>query len=206
MATTKSKTEGGTATPRGDDSSNLLNTFLDGISRYIEQFTGSVKNSLVEGDDVHDIADTLSATLREQFVQLNGFLRAEFDKQSPRAREEVGRILRMTAANGLVERAVPAAGGSITQAKGLGLSGIIKELKKIIRMLLDIFFPNFKPKWLDMLFTLIDELFDLIIRLLFPKLADTLSRHEVNYLRELRATAQLARMNESGGDENGDDD
>ncbi|HEX8071332.1 MAG TPA: hypothetical protein VF546_15360 [Pyrinomonadaceae bacterium] len=206
MATTKGKAGGGTVPPRGDEPSNLLNTFLDGIGKYIEEFTGSVKTSLAEGDDAHDIADTLSATLREQFVQLNGFLRAEFNKQSPRAREEVGRVLRMTAGNDLVERAVPAAGGVITQAKALGLSGIIKEIKKIIRMLLDIFFPNWKPKWLNMLFTLIDELFDLIIRLLFPKLADTLSRHEVNYLRELRATAQLARMNESGGDEDGEDD
>jgi hypothetical protein len=51
MATTKGKAEGGTTTPRGDEASNLLNTFLDGISKYIEEFTGSVKNSLAEGDD-----------------------------------------------------------------------------------------------------------------------------------------------------------
>jgi len=206
MATTKGKTNGETTPPRGNEPSKPLNNFLDGISRYIEVFTGSVKNSLAEGDDAHDIADTLSTTLKEQFVQLNDLLRTEFNKQSPRGRDEVERVLRMTAGTNLVERAVSAASGPITQAKALGLSAIIKEIKKIIRMLLDIFFPNWKPKGLDMLFTLIDELADLLLRLLFPKLADTLSRHEVNYLRELRATAQLARMNEAGSDDDGDDD
>jgi hypothetical protein len=206
MATTKGKTDDGPTPPQGNEPLNLLNTFLDGVAKYIDEVTGSVKNSLAEDDDAHDIADTFSSTLREQIVQLNDFLRAEFNKQSPRGRQEVGRVLRMTASGNLVERAVPAARGVITQAKALGLSGIIKEIKKIIQMLLDIFFPNWKPKWLPLLFTLIDELFDLLLRLLFPKLADTLSRLEVNYLRELRATAQLARMNEPGGEQDGDDD
>lgn len=206
MVTTKGKADGGASSARGGDPSELLSAFLDGVSKYVDVFAGSVKLSLAEGDDSHDIADALSTTLREQLVQLNDFLRTEFGKQSARGREEVGRVLRMTAGSNLVGRAIPAAEGVITQPKALGLSGIFKEIKKIIRMLLKIFFPNWQPGWLDTLFTLLDEIFDLIIRLLFPKLADTLSRHEVNYLRELRATAQLARVNEQGGDEDSDDD
>lgn len=206
MATTKGETDRGTNPPHGSEPSSPLNTFLDGITRYIEAFTGSVRNSLPEGGDVHDIADTLSTTLKEQFVQLNGFLKTEFSRQSPRGRNEIDRVLRMTAGNNLVERAASAASGVITQEKALGLSDIVKEIKKIVRMLLGIFFPNGMPKWFDMLSTLIDELFDLIVRLLFPKLADTLSRREVNYLRELRATAQLARANELRDDEDGDDE
>ena len=81
------------------------------------------------------------------------------------------------------------------QVAKIGLVGIIREIKKIITMLLDAFGIKI-PKWLAAVFTLIDELANLFSSTGSPGLASTLSRMEQDYLAELTHLSRLQRENE----------
>lgn len=67
---------------------------------------------------------------------------------------------------------------------------LLQEIKKIIRVLWELFFKRM-PKWLETILLLIDELAMSAVGILFPNLAKELSDGEVAYLNEIHAVRRI---------------
>ena len=182
-----------------------LDRFLTLFEQFITQFTDSAAGAL-RGNDSAELLAAVSETLRTQARELGAVLRTELAGASLRTQADVGQALRVQGAEVLMGGAIRAAAGSVAAPESLlGLSDLFKEIKKIIRTLVQIIFKKLPPWW-EMLSGLLDELIDLLIKLLFPKLAKSLSEREVGYLRELYEMRRLQLLEESFGAREENDD
>jgi hypothetical protein len=79
---------------------------------------------------------------------------------------------------------------------------MLQEIKKIIRVLWNLFFGAL-PKWLETILLLIDELAKYAVSLMFPKLLPELNDGEVAYLNEIHAARRITLLETQGGSANG---
>ncbi|HEU4883328.1 MAG TPA: hypothetical protein VFT45_13800 [Longimicrobium sp.] len=182
---------------------NLLDPFLGLLERFIATYTDGVRRALGE-HELGEIADTVSEALRHQVHELGAFMREGVPRMSGQSAREVNQVLRMQGGDILLRGATQAALGPLSPEKLLGLDEIFNEIKKIIRKLLQLIFPNL-PKWFDEFILILDQLFRLLSSLLFPKVKLPLHKSEVQFLRELYELGRLEQLQERV-DANGDDD
>ena len=72
----------------------------------------------------------------------------------------------------------------------MGLAGLVQEIKKLIKKLLDLFWKK-RPKWLDAIIDLIDQILNFLLGGIFPGIRRELSSMEVSFLQELHAARRL---------------
>jgi hypothetical protein len=177
---------------------DLLSEFLRGLVQLPKVMVDGMLNQ-AESEDEREVIRTLGNTLSNQFSELTVYIRERSGKLSAQQRQESEQVLRLSSAGSLIASGSSLAANLAPQVAKIGLVGIIREIKKIIRMLLEAFGIKI-PKWLDILLTLIDELVDLFFSTGSPSLASTLSKMEQDYLAELTQLARLQRENELRAD------
>jgi len=132
--------------------------------------------------------------LATHFSEVTGYIRERSSRLSAQQLHKTDQVLRLTAAGPLVASGSRLAVNLAPQVAKIGLVGIAMEIKKIIRMLLEVFGIKL-PKWFEFLLILIDQVIKLFISTGSPSLAGTLSRMEQDSLAELTHLARLRREN-----------
>lgn len=168
----------------------FLSEFQDLTSKTVEQ---AVKQA--DDEDEKAVIKAFAPTLIGQVTELNNFILENAEKSSRQQKLEVEQVLKVTSGVSLAKNAkglFPSIGSILGK---LGLSRVIKEIKKILRMILEAFGIKL-PKWIDALFNIIDEIFDAIFGAGSAKMATTLSIQEQNYLAELTQLAKLQQANQ----------
>ena len=156
-------------------------------------------------EDEKAVIKSFSPTLISQVTELNNFILENASKSSRQQKAEVEQVLRVTSGLSLAQNAkgiFPSIGSVLGK---LGLSRIIKEIKKIVRAILDALGIKL-PKWLDALLNIIDEIIDAIFGAGSAKLATMLSIQEQNYLAELTQLAKLQQANQFKYQDDNDED
>jgi hypothetical protein len=147
--------------------------------------------------------------LNEQAVQLSDYVRQAAKGSSRQVIEEIGTLLRLTAADALTESGMRVAQNLSSQQAKIAITDIIALIKKIIRALFDIFHIP-KPFWLEPLLDLIDEIIKFLVSIGVLRLAHTLSKRHQDYMAELTQMKRLQRAsmfgNQNGEDEDEDED
>lgn len=196
---------GGEQFPRtGATPENLLDPFLGLLERFIETYTDNVRRT-VGDQDAGEIVDAISEALRHQVRELGTFMREGVPRMSAQSTREMNQVLRMQGGDILLRGAIRAASTPLSAEKILGLDGIIHEVKKILRELLGIIWPN-KPKWFEPFWVLLDEIINLLGSLLFPNLKTALHKSEVQFLRELYELGRLEQLQQRANAKVDDDD
>lgn len=177
------------------------------LSEFQELTSKTVEQALKQADDEDEkaVIRAFSPTLINQVSELNNFIRLNAEKSSRQQKSEVEQVLKVTSGVSLAQNAkglFPSIGSVLGK---LGLSRIIKELKKIVRMILETFGIKL-PKWIDALLNIIDEIFDAIFGANSAKMATTLSIQEQNYLAELTQLAKLQQANQFKYQDDSDED
>ncbi len=193
MSSTETKNQG-----------NRLDEFLNEFQSLTANIT---KQALTYADDEDEkaVISAFSPTVINQVRELNGFIRENVGKASRQQLSEVDQALQVTAGASLTKNAksiFPSLGSVVGK---LGLSRIIKEIKKIIRIILDALGIQL-PSWIDALLNIIDEIFDAIFSAGSSKLATTMSIQEQNYLAELTQLAKLQQANQFRYQDSDDDE
>lgn len=179
---------------------DFLSEFKDLATQITEQALKQADN-----EDEKAVIKAFSPTLINQVTELNNFILENANKSSRQQKAEVEQVLKVTSGVSLAQNAkgiFPSIGSVVGK---LGLSRIIKEIKKIIRAILDALGIKL-PKWLDALLNIIDEIIDAIFGAGSAKLATTLSIQEQNYLAELTQLAKLQEANQFKYQEDNDND
>lgn len=173
---------------------DLLSKFL----RELEQLPKLMLEGMLqqaETEDEKEVLQAIGGTLASQFSEVTGYIRERSGRLSVQQQRETEEVLRLTMAGPLVASGSRLAANLAPQVAKIGLVGIVKEIKKIIQMLLEAFGIKL-PKWFNFLSLVIDQLLNLFISTGSPSLAGTLSRMEQDYLAELTHLARLRRENE----------
>lgn len=195
-------------TGKGKSSSNQ--DPLQALDRFLTKFvdlTAQVpKGMLAQTTDADEIAliAAYATPLNEQVVQLCDYLKQRAKGASNQAIEEIGTILRLTAADALTDSGLRVARSLSSQKAKIGLSDIIDLIKKIIRVLAKIFHINL-PDWFEPLLELIDEIINFLLSIGVIKLASTLSKRHQDYMAELTHLERLQKAsawrNQNGEEE-----
>jgi len=113
--------------------------------------------------------------------------------------------LRLSAANTLAESGLHIAQNLSSQKAKIGISDIIKLIKKIILKLFDVFkIPT--PRWLVPLLDLIDEIVDFLVSIGVLKMAHALSVRHQDYMAELTHMKRLQKATMLGNQAEEDED
>lgn len=160
--------------------------------------------TLQEDADEKAVVQAFAQTLYNQVDQLSDYVLGLVGRSSKQRQAEVQHVLLVTSGMTLVKEAKQMLPSIGSVAGKLGLSRVVKELKKIIRLILDAIGAPL-PRWMDGLLNLIDEILDAILSAGSAKMATTLSIQEQNYLAELTQLAKLQQANQFRS-QNDDDD
>ncbi|UOX32987.1 hypothetical protein LXD69_13185 [Flavobacterium sediminilitoris] len=185
-------------------SNNVLEQFLND---FLDLTSGYTKKAIdyANDEDEKAVIRAFSPTLISQVTELNKYVKESVEQSSRQQIKEVNQIINITSGISLVQNAkgiFPSLGSLFGK---LGLSRIVKEIKKIFRMILEALGIKL-PKWLDALLNIIDEIFDAIGSAGSAKLATTFSIQEQNYLAELTQLAKLQQANQFRFLENDEDE
>jgi hypothetical protein len=137
--------------------------------------------------------------------ELNNYIREAASRSSNQQISEIEQVLKVTAGVSLTKNAKGILQSISSIIGKLGLSRIIKEIKKIVRAIMDALGIK-TPKWLNALYNIIDEIFDAILSAGSSKLATILSIQEQNYLAELTQLAKLQQANQFRNQDDEDDE
>jgi hypothetical protein len=169
----------------------LLNEFLQHFTELPTAIIeGAIKAS--DNEDERAIIDAYAETLTNQFSELAAYITEKSEKLTEQQALDVEEVLKVTSGNTLVQAGKEYAMSIGSFIKKLGLSGLVKEIKKIILAILDALGIAL-PKWIEALINLIDEIIDRILGGNSPKLASILSQMEQDYLAELTQLAKLTK-------------
>lgn len=158
-----------------------------------------------EDEDHKSIINAYAPSLTNQFKEISLHLN-ELATNAPRQRlMEAEKFLRMSSGVPLVQNLKLSLPSMSSILGKLGIKGIIQEIKKIIKFLLEIFNINL-PLWVDKLLLLINQIIDHILGGSSIKTMTALSQKEQNYLSELTHFAKLQKATkDSGSDEDRED-
>jgi hypothetical protein len=201
--------------PRSEQSErDGLSCFLDSVDRFVQTISGQILEAVGPGED-RLVIESTGESFVAQTKKLTTYVRETAPGISPMQRRDLDQFLRVQDGEALVDRALKISeqtlsGGGSAVSKGFlsWINEIMHALKKIIRMIFDLF--GGMPKWLDTLFLIIDEFLNLLKSLFGERMglnaseiADQASREEVNFIREMTALAELqaVRNRRRAGDE-----
>ncbi|MET3536762.1 hypothetical protein [Chryseobacterium limigenitum] len=183
---------------------NLLQEFL----RKIESLPVEITENLLKysnDEDEKNIINTFAPTLKNQFKELSLFINEQSMKGTRQGNSDVEQFLKIASPNQMMSNmkiALPSIGSIVGK---LGIDGIVKEIKKIIKEILGLFGINL-PKWIDGLLTLIDEILNIIFGGGSAKMRIAMSQIEQHYLAELTQLAKLKKATkELSNDEENDE-
>jgi hypothetical protein len=177
--------------PQNQNPLSELNKFLTGFVELTSQIPNGILAQSTDPDEKGLVA-AYAAPLNQQVGQLTDYIRQKASTTSKQGLEEIGTILRMMAANTLVENGMRVAQNLTSQKAKIALSDIINLIKKIIRTIIQIFGITV-PDWFWPLIELIDEIINFLISLGLIRLASTLSRRHQDYMSELTHLMRLQR-------------
>jgi hypothetical protein len=196
------------------DNSDPLSSFLASVDRFTETISAQILAAAGEGEERLIIQST-GESFVAQTRRLTEYIREVAPGIGPVQRRELEQFLRVQDGEALVERALritaqtlSAGSSGVTPGFLSWLNEIMLTLKKIVAEILALF--GGMPDWLSTIFTIIDELLNLLKSLLgglfglkMSEVADQASKEEVNFLREMTALAELraARTSRRPGDE-----
>jgi len=182
-----------------------IKTLVQEFTELIEKIPAdliSMALKISADEDEKAIINAFGPVLAVQFKELGSHLSEASANSSPQQSAEAEKFLRMSSGVTLANNfkiALPSLGSIVGK---LGIDGIIKEIKKIITKLLEIFHINL-PGWVHDIVNLIDEIIADIAGLGSIKMKTALSQAEQNYLGEL---TQLARLKKATRDLSVDQD
>ena len=190
------------------DTKDLGESLLKAFLGEFETFIGDMlKHALkaAEDEDEKDVISAFHPTLVSQVKELNAYALSSEKRASKQQKAEVAQLMKISSGVSLAKNGNGLL-GSIGSAIGkLGISRIVKEIKKIIREIFKLLGIKF-PRWLDGIFLLIDEIVDAILGAGSAKIASVLSRQEQNYLAELAQLEKLQQASSFRWDSDDDED
>lgn len=179
---------------------NPLDSLLGAVQEFMVQITAQATKAAGANDQAALIAST-GESLVAQTTRLMTFTRESADRLSPVQRVELNRFLQVQDGEAQAQRVIAVtekflAGGVVGKLLHW-ISQHLKELKKVLKEILQFIFDLLHipfPDWLDTILRILDELLDLVLSLLsevfgidFRVTARELSELEVNFLRESAA-------------------
>ncbi|MFA6265395.1 MAG: hypothetical protein WC670_06720 [Pseudolabrys sp.] len=182
---------------------DLLKSFLASADLFVE--TISAQGLAVAGHgEERLIIQSTGESVVAQMRKLTDFVREAAATISSDRRRELDQFLRVQDGDAIVARGLRVSGqvlsgraGPVTRGFFSWLNEHIQTIKKIIMAILTLIFGHL-PEWVNTVMVIIDEIFNLLKSLLGGKLglrmsdvADDASREEVNFLREMKALAEL---------------
>lgn len=181
-------------TKRGSVADNPLKTFMSEFQELLNLIPREAEAG-ADDADVQTVIKSFAQVVRNQSETLSDYLVGTYDRASKQQKLDVDQVLLMTSGEELATngKAMLPSIGSI--AGKLGLSRVVKEIKKIVRLVIDALGIAL-PRWMDGLLNLMDEILDAILSAGSAKLATTLSIQEQNYLAELTHLARLQQANQ----------
>lgn len=190
--------------PQSQDPLASLDKFL---TKFVDLTSQVSKGMLAQSTDADEkeLIAAYSKPLNEQVVQLSDYIRQGARGSSKQVIEEIGTILRLTAADTLTESGMRIAQNLSSQKAKIGISDIVNLIKKIIRKLVAIFHIPV-PDWFEPLLELIDEIFNFLVSIGVLKLAHTLSKRHQDYMAELTQMKRLQRATRIGNQDDEDED
>lgn len=190
--------------PRSQNPLESLDKFL---ARFVDLTSQLSTGMLAQSSDADDkeLIASYAEPLREQVSQLSDYIRQAAKGASRQVIEEIGTVLRLTAADALTEGGMRIAQNLSSQKAKIAISDIIALIKKIIRALFEILNIR-KPRWLEPLLELIDEIVNFLVSIGVLKLAHTLSRRHQDYMAELTQMKRLQRATTSGNHDEEEED
>ena len=190
------------------DTKDLGESLLKAFLGEFETFIGDMlKHALkaAEDEDEKAVISAFHPTLVSQVKELNAYALSSEKRASKQQKAEVAQLMKISSGVSLAKNGNGLL-GSIGSAIGkLGISRIVKEIKKIIREIFKLLGIKF-PRWLDGIFLLIDEIVDAILGAGSAKIASVLSRQEQNYLAELAQLEKLQQASSFRWDSDDDED
>lgn len=189
---------------KNQSTETILTLFL----KKIENLPIEITDNLLKysnDEDEKNIINTYAPTLKNQFKELSFFINEQSLKASSQGNADVEQFLKIASPNQMMSNlkiALPSIGSVVGK---LGIDGIVKEIKKIIKEILGLFGINL-PKWIDGLLTLIDEILNMLFGGGSAKMRIAMSQIEQNYLAELTQLAKLKKATKDlSNDEDNDD-
>jgi hypothetical protein len=171
---------------------NELREFLNGFRELMERYYDNAAKFLSEdgqGESARMIPVYKNAT-SEAITRMSEELFNTYNGLSSDEKQPFDRLFRMSGGPSLVQnglrvlREQPA-----SSASGLGSYGeIVEIIKKIIKLLVEIFSPTGVPPWLEKILVIIDNILRIVLNIYAPGAALALHRFEINeYERRLAA-------------------
>jgi hypothetical protein len=195
--------QGNSDAPQSQDPLASLDRFL---AKFVDLISQVSKGILVQSADADEkgLIAAYSDPLNEQAIQLSDYIREVARNSSRQVVEEIGTVLRLTAADALTESGMRVAQNLSSQKAKIAITDIIELIKKIIRTLFDIFHIP-KPHWLEPLLDLIDEIIKFLVSIGVLRLAHALSKRHQDCMAEL---TQMRRLQRAGmfGNQNEEDE
>jgi len=183
----------------GGAGGDALGSFVESVRGFFRDVTGAMVAAAGNDPDGSLIQSTAQTILAQVDGGL-GEVQRVFASGSRAAQSGAAAFATMSNGVGLAQSSAETARTALERGVGRGffswLPEIVKEVKKIVRMILEFF--GKVPRWWDLLATLIDELVNLAVKLLGGvfgfnrrEIAAEASAGEVNFMREMRALTQL---------------
>lgn len=174
------------------------------LEQFAEEFS-KLPNLIIQGiENSNDDADfkknakSFLEPFKEQFSSLSNYLIEVSKNSSNENLNSANRLVQMGAGNQMVTTAKSITKNLKSIFSKLALSDIIREIKKLIFFLLDLFKA---PKWVYTVILLIDQILNALLGWDLPETMDeVLSMREVNFYKEIRA--HKSAVNVFAGEEN----
>ncbi|HKK77777.1 MAG TPA: hypothetical protein VJ953_22055 [Saprospiraceae bacterium] len=161
-----------------------LEAFLEGIKTLPKLIIKGLSDAF-EDEDHKKVANEFLAPLQEQFNGLSSYLSERMEKSSDQGISEANQLVKLAGGNQMVNSALSISKKLKSIFSRLGLNRIVKEIKKLIIFLLDLFKA---PKWIYSILLIIDQILNALFGWDLPEtMPEHLSQLEQNYYKELEA-------------------
>lgn len=151
---------------------------------------GTSYGSATTGDDAIALNRAYAGALNNQLDRLGNYLVSGFADLALADRQGIVELLSISSMEPALRSAMPAAQAAPSEVTAIGLGGLVREIKKLIKKIFDLFWKN-RPKWVDAIIDVIDQILNLLLGGVFPGLRRELSSMEVDFLQELHAARKL---------------
>ncbi|WP_452222199.1 hypothetical protein [Lacinutrix salivirga] len=144
-----------------------------------------------DDQDMKNVVTIYAPILVNQFKEVSELIMNSFNNGSAQEKKDATDLLRTASGLELVKSAKSISKNLKSISSKLGLNSIIKEIKKLILFLLDLFNA---PKWLIDIILIIDQILNALFGLDLPTtMPAILSKMEVFYLKELESHSDLKK-------------
>lgn len=161
-----------------------LEFFAEEFSKLPNLIIQGIENSNDDADFKNN-ANKFLEPFKEQFSSLSNYLIEVSKSSSIENLNSANRLVEMGAGNKMISSAKSITKNLKSIFSKLALSDIIREIKKLIFFLLDLFKA---PKWIYTVILLIDQILNALLGWDLPETMDeVLSMREVNFYKEIKA-------------------